>query len=150
MEKQEKYAEFSYKQEEEKNFIKKIVGNHMICYSRYNGEDFYLDPTQTRIYRLRPNSNTLYDNEEDSNMKIKQTSSIFGNNAKDYARMRKMLANPNPSISLEKEQELVLETKKLCEQNMDIFEQFYNDNSEIYAEITNRLVKIKKNKYATK
>ncbi len=150
MEKQKKYAEFSYKQEEDKNPIKKMIGNHVICCSRYNGEDYYLDPTQTRIYRLNPDSNTLFDNEEDSDMKIKQTSSIFGNNAKDYAKMKKMLANPNPSISLEEEQELVLETKKLCEQNMDVFEQFYNDNSEIYAEITNRLVKIKKNKYATK
>lgn len=126
-----------------------MVGNHVICYSRYNGEDYYLDPTQTKIFRLNPNSNTLFDIEEDSGMKIKQIVSIFCNNAKDYAKMRKMLANPNPSISLEEEQELVLETKKLCEQNMDVFEQFYNDNSEIYAEITNRLVKIKKNKYAT-
>lgn len=150
MEKQKKYAEFSYKQVEEKNPIKKMVGNHVICYSRYNGEDYYLDPTQTKIFRLNPNSNTLFDIEEDSGMKIKQIVSIFCNNAKDYAKMRKMLANPNPSISLEEEQELVLETKKLCEQNMDVFEQFYNDNSEIYAEITNRLVKIKKNKYATK
>ena len=64
--------------------------------------------------------------------------------------MKKMLLNPNPSISIEEEQELVLSTKKLCEQNMDIFEQFYDENIEIYDEISNRLEKIKKNKYATK
>lgn len=150
MEKQEKYAEFSYKQEEEKNPIKKMVGNHVICYSRYNGADYYLDPTQTRIYRLNSNSNTLYDNEEDSDMKIKQTSSILSNTKKELLKMKKMLLNPNPGISIEEEQELVLGTKKLCEQNMDIFEQFYDDNIEIYDEISNRLEKIKKNKYATK
>lgn len=150
MEKQKKYAEFSYEQEEDKNPIKKMVGNHVICYSRYNGKDYYLDPTQTRIYRLNSDSNTLFDNEEDSDMKIRQTSSILANSTKEYMEMRKMLANPTSSISIEEEQKLVLGTKKLCEQSIDIFEQFYNDNSEIYDEIANRLVKIKKNKYATK
>lgn len=150
LEKQEKYAEFSYKQEEDKNPIPKMVGNHAICFSRFNGQDYYLDPTQTRIYRLNPDSNTLFDNEEDSDMKIKLASSILSNNSKEYIKMKKMLLNSNPSIPIEEEQELVLRTKKLCEQNIDIFEQFYNDNSEIYDEISNRLVKIKKNKYATK
>lgn len=64
--------------------------------------------------------------------------------------MKKMLLNPNPSISIEEEQKLVLGTKKLCEQNIDIFDKFYDDNIEIYDEIANRLLKIKKNKYTTR
>lgn len=150
MEKQKKFAEFSYKQEEDKNLIKKMVGNHLICCSRYNGEDYYLDPTQTRIYRLNTDFNTLFDSEKDSDMKIKQTATIFSNNVKEYIEMKKMLLNPNPSISIEEEQELVLTTKNLCKENMDIFEQFYNDNSEIYDELSNCLIKIRKNKYASK
>ena len=150
MEKQEKYAEFSYKQEEDKNPIRKMIGNHVICFSSFEGNDYYLDPTQTRIYRLNSDSKTLFDNEEDSNMKIKITPSLLSNNSKELIEMKNRLLNSKPSISIEEEQELVLETKKLCEQNIDVFEKFYNDNSEIYDEITNRLVKIKKNKYATK
>lgn len=87
------------------------------------------------FYRLNSNSNTLFDKEEDSDMKIKQIPSMFGNNLKEYIKMRSMVSNPSPSISQEEEQELVSATKNLCDEKRDIFEQFYNDNSEIYDEI---------------
>lgn len=150
LQKQEKYAELSYEREEEKNFIKKMCGNHVICFTRYDNVDYYLDSTQDRIYRFDSESNTLYDNEEDSDMKIRQVSSLLCNSSKEYLKLGEMLKNPNQSISLEEEQKLVQETKKLCKQNMDIFEQFYHDNSELYDEISNRLIKIKKNQFASK
>ena len=64
-------------------------------------------------------------------------------------KMSNKLLRPNPSLPIEEEQKLVMDTKLLYGQNVDIFEQFYNDNHEIYNEISNRLVKIKKNKFAT-
>lgn len=37
-----------------------------------------------------------------------------------------------------------------CNGNMDIFEKFYNENSELYTDISSKLLKIKKRKTVLK
>lgn len=149
LEKQKKYAKFSYSLEDEMNSVKKWIGNHIICYSRYNGQDYYLDPSQIRIYRLNHESKTLFDNQEDGDLEFRIIPTLYSNSLKELMKMSNKLLRPNPSLPIEEEQKLVMDTKLLYGQNADIFEQFYNDNHEIYNEISNRLVKIKKNKFAT-
>ena len=44
------------------------------------------------------------------------------------------------------EAKLVNRTKGICKDNLDVFEQFYNENSDIYNEISDKLLSIKKAK----
>ena len=57
--------------------------------------------------------------------------------------LRKKIFIPNDTISLEDEKKIITSTLDICKNNLDIFERFYNDNKEIYEEISNKLVKIR-------
>ena len=87
--------------------------------------------------------NTLYDNECDDIL-IRLISSIVLNDLKDYLQMKKRLSNPCLSITAEEEQALVKATLDKCKNNMDIFEQFYVDNCELYDDISSKVLSIRK------
>lgn len=138
------FIELSYNLKDDKNPFHRIFGNHAICFAKKDEKSYFLDPTQNRIYRAsESNKNTLYDNTNDS-IKIKEISSLILNNPKSYLNLKKKLNEPIIHISPEEEQHLINSTLNICKQNTDIFEQFYNDNSELYSEITNKLTRIKK------
>ena len=142
--------ELSTEMVEDKNILKRKVGNHAITFSVKDGKSYYLDPTQTRIYRVRENDkNVLYDDEYDK-VPIKLLSSIVLNDSKDYLRMREMLSQQYPSVTREEEKQMIEQTIMKCNGNMDIFEQFYNENSELYTDISSKVLKIKKRKTIVK
>ena len=60
--------------------------------------------------------------------------------------MKKSLSNPCLSITTEEEQLLVKSTLDKCKNNTDIFEQFYDDNCELYDDISNKVLRIRKYK----
>ena len=142
--------ELSTKMIEDKNILKRKVGNHAITFSVKDGKSYYLDPTQTRIYRVSENDkNVLYDDEYDR-VPIKLLSSIVLNDSKDYLRMREKLSQQYQSITREEEKQMIEQTITDCKNNMDIFEQFYNENSELYSDISSKVLRIKKRKTIVK
>lgn len=144
---QNKHIEISSELAHSKNPLKRIVGNHLITYAFKDGNSSFLDPTQGRIYRMSDSNNgMLYDDISD-NISIKTISSMVFNGLGNYLRMRERLLSIYPSVSLEEEQQIIAETKKICTDNTDIFEQFYEDNKELYNEISSGLLKIRKKKF---
>lgn len=135
---------------EDKNILARKVGNHAITFSVKDGKSYYLDPTQTRIYRVRENDkNVLYDDEYDS-VPIKLWSSISLNGSKDYLRISEKLSQQYPSVTREEEKQMIEQTITDCKNNMDIFEQFYNENSDLYGDISSKVLTIKKTKNIVK
>lgn len=150
VDKRGKSIEFSTKMIEDKNILKRKVGNHAITFSVKDGKSYYLDPTQTRIYRMSENyKNVLYDDEYDR-VPIKLLSSIVLNDFKDCLGMRENLSQQYPSITREEEKQMIEQTITDCKNNMDIFEQFYNENSDLYSDISRKVLGIKKRKTIVK
>lgn len=150
VDKRSQSIELSTEMIEDKNILKRKVGNHAITFSVKDGKSYYLDPTQTRIYRMRENDkNVLYDDEYDR-VPIKLLPSIVLNNFKDYLRMREKLSQQYPSVTREEEKQMIERTINDCKNNIDIFEQFYNENSDLYSDISSKVLRIKKRKTIVK
>ncbi len=47
-----------------------------------------------------------------------------------------------PNIFLEEEQQFVKTTLDICNNNVDVFEHFYNENCELCNEIASRILKL--------
>lgn len=77
-------------------------------------------------------------------------SSIVLNDSKDYLRMREKLSQQYPSVTREEEKQMIEQTITDCKNNIDIFEQFYNENSELYSDISSKVLRIKKRKTIVK
>lgn len=126
-----------------KNVIDRIIGNHMISFAFKDDKSYFLDPTQTRIYRLKESDKKiLYD--EICEFPIKLDFSITCNNSKDFKNMKEKILKRYPSIPKDTEKLMINETLDTCNNNIDIFERFYNENSELYNDITDKVLKIKK------
>ena len=54
--------------------------------------------------------------------------------------MKKRLSEPYLSITQEEEEKMIDETLDKCENNMNIFEQFYADNCELYKEVSQKVL----------
>ena len=137
--------ELSIKMIEDKKILKREIMNHAITFSVKDGKSYYLDPTQTRIYRVSENDkNVIYD--EYGRVPIKLSSSILFNDFKDYLRMREKISQQYPSVTREEEKQMIEQTITDCKNNMDIFEKFYSENSELYSDISSKVLRIKKRK----
>lgn len=134
--------ELSTEMVEDKNILERKIGNHAIAFAFKDGKSYYLDPTQARTYRMRENDkNILYDDRCDR-IQIKFLSSIGLNDYKDYLKMRERLSQQYLSITIEEEKQMIEQTITKCNDNIDIFEQFYNENSELYSDISSKILKI--------
>lgn len=133
--------ELQYIIKEEKNYLKKLIGNHAITYAYKDGKSYYLDPTLDRIYRKE--GNVLSDSELSVYPKI-LSSLFYLDNYNIYANMNKRIKENNPSISLEEQEKMKNETLYLCRNNTDVFEDFYNDNKDLYEETTSKILTLKK------
>lgn len=122
----------------------KIIGNHAINYAYKDGKSYFLDPTNTRTYRMYESNKILYIKEE--KLPIKQIAGIRLNSTEQFIRMNKQISKHYPSISMEQEKAMFNNVLDMCENNIDVFENFYNENSELYDEITNKVLKFKKPK----
>lgn len=139
--------EFSSEKIDDKNPLKRKFGNHAISFAFRDGKSYFLDPTQTRIYRMsESDKNLLYDDEGE--LLIRTLSSLLlNNNSKNYLKMKEHLASQYPSVSKEEEKLMVEKTMKLCNGNSDIFENFYAENSELYDDISSKVLRIRKNPF---
>lgn len=129
----------------DKSILKKIFGNHAITFSVMDGKSYYLDPTNERIYRLMENEkNILYSDDKHPKVRITLASITELNGNKDYLQIQKKLQHQYPSETIEEERRMVTQTIATCKNNMDIFDQFYSENSDLYREISSKVLRIKK------
>ena len=126
-------------------FMFRFLSNHQISAVFQSGYSYFLDPTNDRIFRRIENDNkVLFSQDSDVSIRNGISDLAINNNLKKYLDFRKKLSLKQPSIDRESEIVLINDTKKICRDNIDIFEQFYNDNKEIYTEVSDMLIKIKK------
>lgn len=142
IDKKNENIELSAKVIENKNILDRIFGNHVITFSVKDGKSYYLDPTRARIYRTsEDDKNILYD-DEFASISIRLLQSIVLNDFKTYLKMRENLVKRYSNITSEVEQRMVMDTIMKCNNNEDIFEQFYNENRELYDSISNKVLRI--------
>ena len=122
-----------------------LVGNHMITLANKDNKEYFLDPTQERILLKSENRKELVDDKgKFSIAKIcLPTLGRIGN----FANMKKELKKNYDSISLEETKNTVKSVEDLCSKNLDIFENFYNENHELSEEINEKLMNIPKRKF---
>lgn len=122
------------------------IGNHLITYSLHDNKSYYLDSTLFSIYRLQEFKNGILCNNSNKNIFLRKEQFYRMNNLsdKEIKTFIKKMEIYQDSISLLEEDRIIKETKDICDNNMDIFDKFYNDNYELYKEISNKLSKIKK------
>ena len=123
--------------------LKLASSNHVITAVFTSEKDYFLDPTQCRIYH-RKNSKILYDEEVDC--KIFETiARLCCSSKEEYKALKERLRHPQEQLSRTEEKRLMSQTEILCQENTDIFEDFYNKNCELYREINKKVLKLKKN-----
>ena len=58
--------------------------------------------------------------------------------------MRQNIQSNFKSLPSEEQKKLIANTKELCQNNEDFFDDFYQENTELYKEMVNKLVITKK------
>lgn len=112
-----------------------IIGNHKITTAVYQGDTYYLDPTQSRIYK--PSS-------------IKENILIDTSAAGDFhilpkqKKNKKVLATLTDAVTAPSEdREYIDMTTRIYSSNKDIIEAYYQSQKELYSDIAEELSKIK-------
>ena len=135
------FMEVLFYQDHEKklNFAK---SNHVIVTVFDKEKDYFLDPTQYRVYR-RKNDKILYDAEADCKI-FPLSAGRYCYEKGQFEDLKASLLRAKEQISREEEIKLMFQTENLCEKNTNIFDKFYDRNCELYDEITKRVLKLKK------
>ena len=118
----------------------KANGNHMINLVSNNDFGYILDPTNKVIYKKSDSiSENILKNPVLSPLSGKVKLTHISDNSK---QKKSILLLPD---SCEEDDELIINnTTMLCRNNLDILNKFRNENSDLYNEINDKLVKIKK------
>lgn len=124
------------------DFIYRIGGNHTITYASKDGINYYLDPTSETIFRMNPTNHKLYSSSEVLRIKSAGAKLIVSDKSR-YKDLINRAKEYTGSISLEEEKQLVDRTHQLIEDNQSMFEEFYEDNKELYNEIKCKLLRLK-------
>jgi len=135
---------YLFSKDEELTYHK--IGNHVINLVSSGDKSYYLDPMNCcRWEKVGKKNLTCFYGENMFVSNISSWSDILNYNNSNIKRLiniRKML-----SLYCETTEDDVLMIKqvhKIYKNNLDIFESFYNENSEQYNEITSKLWEIKK------
>lgn len=128
-----------------KNYDKRFMTPcHVITQTVYDDKSYYLDPTQGRIYIPdKEHPEFLEDGSLDGYVILpsKKTSVNETITKKQIEELGKLT-----SADLKECREMVAKTKKIYIQNRDVFEKFYNENYELYEEVSNKLDDVKPRK----
>lgn len=139
-----KRVEISLCNQKQKNIIKRIFGNHVICFAIQNGYSYYLDPTMRRIYHMDPDNLGKLCDYNVENINIKLLSSYFFNDSDLFEKMYKQVVNYYPTEEQDIINKLVQETTKIYEDNQDVCNKFYQENEENYQSISHNLSILKR------
>lgn len=127
-----KYYEYTIPKKDKKLTI---IGNHKITTAVYQGDTYYLDPTQSRIYK--PSSikeNILIDTSAAGDIHI----------LPKQKKNKKVLATLTDAVTAPSEdKEYIDMTTRIYSSNKDIIEAYYQSQKELYSDIAEELSKIK-------
>lgn len=123
------------------------VGNHLITYSLCDDKSYYLDSTSFMIYRVKDFKRGIVGT-DDINIHILRNQFYRMNEIsdKEIKKFVGYMEKYQDSVSLSEEDRIISSTLDICDENLDIFDKFYDYNKELYGEIANKLGKIKKRK----
>ncbi|MDE5539662.1 MAG: hypothetical protein K2J20_04170, partial [Bacilli bacterium] len=125
---------------------KKEGMSHLITISNYNGQNYYLDSTNKIILRRRIIDGTLVLG-NGLEAYVPATSFIYSteysNRHEKLSKIKKLLTANSADVTLEEEQAARDKIDTIWRDNPDIFDHFYNDNQELYSEITNKLIRVR-------
>lgn len=122
-------------------FFGKRYGNHLICFSQTENHSYFLDPSQNRYYQYREEKNKkiLYDDYDDRILlKKKQSYGDYFINEEFYHD------NTKSFVTFEEAREKKNDMNQICEKEQEYFQKFYLENKEIYKEIADKMLKLKK------
>lgn len=115
----------------------RVPRNHSITGVSYNGEAYYIDPTNDSYYRLDNETGRLVNSWGNVENTIKnKIHEMF----KDRKKLEKIMELD--SANFDSIYSLKHDTNLLYWKNFDIFDKFYRENHEAYEEITEKLKKI--------
>ena len=121
------------------HLLSRLIGNHAISYANYDGKSYFLDPTQDNFYRRSDKDGSLYNLFNKVDIKGRE---IYYDSER-FKKSIELISSNLPTISKEEEKDIKYRTNKLIEENTDIFEHFYEENKELYGDISSKLLKLK-------
>ena len=122
--------------DEEKRILARIIGNHAITSVGYENKSYFFDPTNQCIFK---NNNKVLICKDGSTIKPR---TLLLNGLNSIITNNKIFKLPN--IDDKEVINYTVATNNLCKNNLDIFDKFYQDNKEIYEEVSNTISKVKK------
>lgn len=127
---------YHYYTKKDDNIIQSILGNHMITSAIYNGQTYYLDPTQYRMYKpSQKNPNLLLDSNMVRDIKLIPLSNIG-----------KLSRLPKSYPTFAENLKYMFNTQNIYFQNQDIIDKFYNEQRELYYYISTLLTELSREK----
>jgi len=123
----------------------RLLWNHAITYTFYEGHNIFLDATNDWIFNLSTNTFNLLYSVSGERMFIKPFGSLLLSNATigSYLDLKRDL-KAYPCLDLEEEQKMAANTKAICRNNEDIFEEFYQENQGLIGDVANLTLNLKK------
>ena len=134
-----KYQKIIRKYKLKINPFEKLYGNHMINLASDNNFCYILDPTNEIIYRKKEDTPNILKNPIYSEI----TGNIYLSRTYDNPKQKeRILLLPNSDIN--DNNILIDKANNLYNNNLDLIDRFSCENNELYGDINNKLVKIKK------
>ena len=127
-----------------KEQITKYIANHMITFAEQDGLSYYLDPALRSIYTTDKDNIGMLNSGERAAATRFLTSYLYLDSTKDLLEFRRKLSTGFHCISSEEKENLIDTTFDKIFDNLDIFDKFYNDNNELYGDICNKMLVIKR------
>lgn len=119
--------------------------NHVINFVTHDGQKYFLDATNSRMYNLNPERDLSLCDNYDEFIKIYFESSLCYNRKCDLDELRRQILFY--SENQQENEEKRIATFSICKTNTDLFEKFYRENQEAYDEVSEKLARIKVKKH---
>ncbi len=114
--------------------------NHAITYVRAYDRNYYFDPTNEEIYHMSEmDPGMLYSDD----IVVRYKKVLYRPREKEDSKIIKKILLPE-NTTKEEEKRFIREVQDICSDNLDYFDRFYDENKDIYEEVTDKLVKVKK------
>lgn len=117
--------------------VKPIIGNHIINVVKQNEICYFLDPTNLCMYELLDKSKLVSD--ECKLIICKLLNNLF--NKKKCINIKHLMDLNN--LDLKESCKIEANIYNICENNVDIFEKFYDENKDKYLEISDKMKVLK-------
>lgn len=134
-----KQNELNNKLKYEPYIYKTFLAKHAITMAIYNSQCILLDPFNIEIFQPK-NDRIIYNKYNDNVSVIYFELEFLEEKSIEYIKSQLIL----PGIPIKKSEQNLEKVMHECEQNKDILEKFYNENCEIYEEMSRKILQLKK------